>query len=573
VESDSTVASSSEPPSLVRRLEALVDRGPIRSEPSLPVGPVVAASLTGLRSEMSGLEDRLSEIDSRLSSLDDRIAALLQSLNAERGVAATHRERTNESLQEQAAALDEWAEAVRGGLEDLGEAVANSLNNLGETLQDPAARDADRRHVEALITEVITAVDEAMRPVESQLEGLQAGILDGFSAARERLVDELRSTLDSLEQASVATRDNVENQLVELRNDFADALDEVREHVDETVRTTGESVTSALQELRDDWRPRAESVVSEGRAAALGVLDEVRAEVERAMSGLAAAVSDQTAAIDSVHGALGSGAERLVAAGQSLLAYLADRDRKLERERDSVLHELLEEFSQGLSPRERRAVASRVAEAVDRRRDSRDAARFRRREAGEPEPDIPSVPAVVARLGEPLPKSSPPPRSPRGLRPLPKGPAAKKAAKKAAAKKAAAKKAAAKKAAATTSAPAKAAPKKTAPKKAAAKKAAAGPAPATKSAPAKKAAGKAAPAKAAPAKKAALQTVRRPVKTVTPEAAPVTAAPAAPNPAPAADFEAVQLRPLRTAAEPAREASPEADSPFTAGPELPPSLG
>jgi prefoldin subunit 5 len=536
----------------------------------LPVGPVVAASLTGLRSEMSGLEDRLSEIDSRLSSLDDRIAALLQSLNAERGVAATHRERTNESLQEQAAALDEWAEAVRGGLEDLGEAVANSLNNLGETLQDPAARDADRRHVEALITEVITAVDEAMRPVESQLEGLQAGILDGFSAARERLVDELRSTLDSLEQASVATRDNVENQLVELRNDFADALDEVREHVDETVRTTGESVTSALQELRDDWRPRAESVVSEGRAAALGVLDEVRAEVERAMSGLAAAVSDQTAAIDSVHGALGSGAERLVAAGQSLLAYLADRDRKLERERDSVLHELLEEFSQGLSPRERRAVASRVAEAVDRRRDSRDAARFRRREAGEPEPDIPSVPAVVARLGEPLPRSSAPPRPPRGLRPVPKGPAAKKAAKKAASKKAAPKKAAA-----TTSAPAKAAPKKTAPKKAAAKKAAAGPAPATKAAPAKKAAGKSAPAKASPARKDARSGARRPAKTATPEPATTEAMamPAPDEPSRQADFEAVQPRPMRTAAEPAREPAPEADSPFTAGPELPPSLG
>ena len=408
-------------PALINRLETLVTR-PVTTngDSGLPVGPVVAASLTGLRAELTEMEERLAAIEdtvdalsdrleSRIASLDDRLAALLQSMNAERSAASQHREKTSEALQEQAGALDEWAEAVRAGLEDLGEAVANSLGTLGETLQDPASRDADRRHIEALITEVMTAVDEATRPIDQHLSSLQGGILDGFADARDRLIEELGSSLEALERASVETRDNVELQLTELRNDFADALDEVREHVDDTVGGSSANVTNALGELRSDWKTRADVVVSEGRAAAEGVLADVQATL-----------ADQVDAIGTVSGTIGGGTERLVAAGQALLAYLADRDRALERERDRVLQEVLEEFAAGLAPRERRAVASRVGEAVDRHRDTRDAARFRRSQAGEPELDVPSVPGVVARLSEPLPPPAHTPPRRSGLRPAPK---------------------------------------------------------------------------------------------------------------------------------------------------------
>jgi hypothetical protein len=510
---ETQLGAAGERPALIHRLEGLVGR-PVTTNgesAALPVGPVVAASLTGLRAEITELEERLAAIEdtvdalserleSRIASLDDRLAALLQSMNAERAAASQHREKTSEALQEQAGALDEWAEAVRAGLEDLGEAVATSLGNLGETLQDPASRDADRRHLEALVTEVMTAIDESTRPIDEQLTSLQGGILDGFADARERLLAELGTVLESLERASVETRDNVELQLTELRNDFADALDEVREHVDDTVGGSSANVVEALAELRTDWKSRADIVVAEGRASAQGVLEDVQATL-----------AEQVDAIGTVSGTIGGGTERLVAAGQALLAYLADRDRSLERERDRVLHEVLEEFAAGLTPRERRAVASRVGEAVDRHRDSRDAARFRRAQAGEPELDIPSVPGVVARLSEPIP--TPPRPAPRrsSLRPAAKSapkPPAKKTAKaapkpapKTASKKAA--KAAAKPAAKTAAkAPAKA------PAKSAAKPAA------------KRAA--AAPAKAAP-KKTPARKRTEPRKTST----PAPAAPAA----------------------------------------------
>ncbi|HVV77884.1 MAG TPA: hypothetical protein VHC43_17845 [Mycobacteriales bacterium] len=481
--SETQLGEAGDRPDLIHRLETLVAR-PVTTngESGLPVGPVVAASLTGLRAEMTELEERLATIEdtvdalsdrleSRIASLDDRLAALLQSMNSERAAAAQHRERTSEALQEQAGALDEWAEAVRAGLEDLGEAVASSLGTLGETLQDPASRDADRRHIEALVTEVLTAIDESTRPIDAQLSSLQGGILDGFAESRDRLLEDLSGVLASMERASVETRDNVELQLTELRNDFADALDEVREHVDDTVGSSSRDVATALGELRSDWSTRADIVVSEGRAAAAGVLDDVQATL-----------AEQASAIGSVSGTIGSGTERLIAAGQALLAYLADRDRTLERERDRVLHDVLEEFAAGLAPRERRAVASRVGEAVDRRRDSRDAARYRRDQVDRPEPDVPSLPGVLARLSEPVPAPAPSraPARRAGLRPIPKTAPARKASPKSAETPAkAASKAPAKPATKAAKTPAKA------PAKAAAKNAS----PTKKSAPARKRAG------------------------------------------------------------------------------------
>jgi hypothetical protein len=406
----------SEPISLRSRLDALVVAPAAGADSGLPVAPVVAASLSGLRAEMTGLEERLAAIEdtvdalaerleSRIVSLDDRLAALMQSISSERAAAGQHRERTTEALQEQASALDEWAEAVRAGLEDLGDAVASSLGTLGEQLQDPAAREADRRHLEAMLTEVMTAVDEATRPIDDQLASMHGGILDGFAAARDRLLEDLGGTLEALERATVATRDDVDNQLNELRSDFADAIDEMREHVEKSVETSAESVAGALADMQGEWRPRVEAVVEDGRTAARSVLEEVQAEVQRAMADLRDALDGQVGAIGTVTGYLSGGTDRLVAAGQSLLAYLGERDRMLERERDRMLHEVLEEFAEGLSPRERRAVASRVGEAVDRRRDARDAARFRK--AAPPEPEIPPVPSLVARLDEPLPEPGP----------------------------------------------------------------------------------------------------------------------------------------------------------------------
>src|SRR5581483_8375974 len=122
---------------------------------------------------------------------------------------------------------------------------------------------------------------------------------------------------------------------------------------------------------------------------------------------LRASLAGQTEAIDAVTGSLGGSSERLIAAGQGLLAYLGERDLWLERERDRILHEVLDEFAQGLSAKERRAVSSRMSEALDRRRDSRDAERYRRTKAGKPAVDIPPVPTELREIGSAMPSEVP----------------------------------------------------------------------------------------------------------------------------------------------------------------------
>jgi hypothetical protein len=61
VESESYDESSGDNPALISRLEALIERASSGGDgPELPVGPVLAASLTGLRAELSGLRSDLA---------------------------------------------------------------------------------------------------------------------------------------------------------------------------------------------------------------------------------------------------------------------------------------------------------------------------------------------------------------------------------------------------------------------------------------------------------------------------------------------------------------------------------
>jgi DNA-binding protein HU-beta len=550
---------------LLQRLEALASQVETDDQPVLGGGPVMAASLTSLLSEVSAMrsdldavrgqlggpgvamvsgapedvvEERLAAIEDsldglaerfealardsamdageRLASLDDRLAALANAVQAERATAAEHRERTALVMQEQSSTLDEWAEAVRSGLEQLGEAVTSSLGSLSASVagSTSGAGEFDRRHLEALVVELSQTVEDSFGSVRDQIESFQGpldgrieelhhAVLDGFGSARARLVEEISGTIDCLEQANAATRTTVETELVELRGDLADALDEVRERVEATVAgasesiattvggvdqsvaaslaeatesmattltgaheamattllDTNESLTSSLQDhqaatrslrkdfvsaaessadsgarvvamqevvtrldatlsdLQSDWRPQVDAVVAQGHAAAQSVLEEVQAELDVALKEMRTSLHGQVESIDQVTGSLGGTTERLVAAGQALLAYLGERDRWLERERDRVLHEVLDEFAQGLSAKERRAVSSRMGEALDRRRDARDAERYRRTQEGKPAIEIPPVPPEFADEAQPAVAEPPPGTGPDATAP------------------------------------------------------------------------------------------------------------------------------------------------------------
>lgn len=87
--------------------------------------------------------------------------------------------------------------------------------------------------------------------------------------------------------------------------------------------------------------------------------------------------------VDRMAEVLESGVRRLDGTGDALAAYLDVRDTRIEAERDRILREVLEDFATSLHARERRTVARRLVDAVDRRRDARDAAKWRREHGAE----------------------------------------------------------------------------------------------------------------------------------------------------------------------------------------------
>ncbi len=219
----------------------------------------------------------------------------------------------------------------------------------------------------------IEASLERLAGLEATISRLQDAVIDGFADISSRVAEEVGGALSRMEQANTAVRASFTADLAAVRSDLADALEEVEQH----------------------------------GATAHSVLESVQNEVKAGLNDMSRALSGQLGAIRGVTGTLGGSTDRLVGAGQALLAYLGERDQWLERERDRVLHDVLEEFANGLSGRGRRSLTGRMREVVDRRRDARDAERFRRTQDGATVIEIPSVPPELAVLSEPIQPSEP----------------------------------------------------------------------------------------------------------------------------------------------------------------------
>lgn len=232
------------------------------------------------------------------------------------------------------------------------DAVEARLAAIEDTLDGLAER------FEALTRDAAMNAGVRFGALETRLERLHAAVVEGFGA-----------------------------ELASLRGDLADALEEVREQVEATVGVANSSIRATLEEHG---------------VAAHTVLEAVQTEVKSGLAEMSRSLTGQFTAIRGVTGTLGGGTERLVGAGQALLAYLGERDRWLEGERDRVLHDVLDDFAQGLSGRRRRALSSRMRDVVDRRRDARDAERFRSSEAGTTVIEIPAIPPELAALSDPL---------------------------------------------------------------------------------------------------------------------------------------------------------------------------
>jgi hypothetical protein len=541
------------------------------------LGSVLDGSLTGLAGSVTtALTQGREQTSAELASMAERFGSTVNGMQAD---LLLRDEQVDSRIARLQSAVETKLDQVRAQVATAITVIRSDVANEVETL-------APRVDELALTS---TAVNESLR-------SLRTDVVNTVEGLRDRLVTVNTDTTEVLRGAMTETRSEVADITRALREDLLDRIEvkyrTVAERLDAVAGTSvdlggrmgaltasvdrsadaGErraagvaAVDLVLSELnttisgfRAEWPTRTYEVVEGAKAVAEGVVLEVRSEVQAQLERVRDELARAVGGVDEAATGLGAGTDKLSRAGTVLVEYLEQRDRLLEAERDSVLSGLLETLAAGLSNVDRAALAARVGEAAARRRDGRDAERYRKAVGKPVAPRIDDLPEAVRALA---PQAPPPvaasPRRKASASAAPAKPA--RAAAKPATKPATAKAPAR---TATAKAPAaKAAPRRSSArtpstktrsaKPAAAKPAAAKPAPA-KPAPAKPAPAKPAPAKRAPAK-APGRTAAAPAATPSPSrsaaARTTTRSPAAKAPAartPAARTQAAKAPAART---------------------------
>ena len=306
-----------------------------------------------LRRTLSGLSDQTA---ARLQAIDDQVARQLDAVRAQFETRA-----------------DELAGTLARGLLD----IAEEVDIAATTTRDASSR-----------VTVLAELSEAQRvEVERLLRELREEVVartGELVAGLGQRVDELGLGLGSVDATLSESTAGAER--------VAAALEQLQD-------STGR-LDAAVAGFRTEWPTRTYEVVQGARAVAEGVVLDVRAEVGASLDSVRAVLRQVVGSVDAARTDLGDGTDRLARAGSVLVAYLEQRDRLLEAERDRVLHDVLEAFAAGLSSRERSALAARVTDVVARRRDARDAERYRAA-VGSPVSPTVELPEQVSTLAPP----------------------------------------------------------------------------------------------------------------------------------------------------------------------------
>jgi hypothetical protein len=391
------------------------------------LGTSIAGAVQETRAEeRAHVEDLVAQLDRRLTAAHETGTAATAEL---RGFLQAFQEATQ-------LRLDDVHTVIAGGLADARAGLVAELQGTLDRLE--AANTGSRRLVEDEINALRTDLADALEEVRDRVTRAVTQAQEAIAAS----VDEQRTSFDATARG---LRSDVLDRVEESAATTAAGLADLRHGVttaaragDQTTSQLGQfaetlaAVHSVVSQLDADWNRRTDAAIDLAAQAGHAAVDEFRGEVRQVVDDLRSSVDASVSSVDGSADVLQAATQRLVAAGQALLGYLAQRDRLLEAERDRTLHEILDEFAQGLSAKERRGLSDRVGEALERRRDARDAGRFRRGAQELPAVDVPEPPRDLAALAEPL-----PPRAPRRTSKTAAKPAATKAPAKTAAKTAA----------------------------------------------------------------------------------------------------------------------------------------
>ena len=258
-----------------------------------------------------------------------------------------------------------------------------------------AELDVMRGVVEHQEQAVIDLLDARLALVARQdtMESLQHRIelLEGEQASLKKVLtvklDAIARSLEAVEWRTQEGMSALANRVAELESSFTEHAQSVVDHLAAVDRRDGDltaTTEGALREPGDSIETRQQEVAE----AILKALDPVGRIMQVVQSRLVRAASE------------------LAVAQGSLFARLVEREERLERQRDQILADLLDEFAGVAKPRERNRIAAGLREAEDNRKQRRDAGRTRKRDDSLPPPPLDafvSGPAGPHDLPDPTP--------------------------------------------------------------------------------------------------------------------------------------------------------------------------
>jgi len=379
-------------------------------------GAALAALIAALRSEIGAVRVDVGSLRSEagglrtdLDGLEERVVASVDA--GQRETTSLLRRFADELDETVTGALDASAQATaatgstledaRGVLESRLAVLEDAVDGLSERLES-LARDGA-----TTTTARLHELDTTVRELDARLsaQGARTAELVGdrlgaMSAVLERTLSALQATVGE-QSAGVAA---LTGRFAGVGDELAGRVAELTTVVDERTGTLRTDVTERMAELeaamsafRTEWPTRTFEVVEGARAVAEGITREVRTEVGAQLDRVRAELARSVEQVTHAREGLDAQSTRLAEAGRVLVGYLEQRDRLLESERDRVLHDVLDSFATGLSSRERTALAGRMGDAVARRRDARDAERYRASLTGSaPDAPGPGLPPELA---------------------------------------------------------------------------------------------------------------------------------------------------------------------------------
>jgi Skp family chaperone for outer membrane proteins len=378
-----------------------------------------AAIRADLRSDIN------SEVAAGTASVAERIR---RSLGGQIGAALSPvREEFEATAESHRADVSNLADEVRSSIVeqlDTLRAAVDEIDHLGENLRSTLTAYADEQLavLESTADRGGTDLADLSDNVQSQLEefaGRVAGDLETIIAAgRESLAAVGPSVRGDVQSVTSLVRTDVEALTAAVHTDVEQLATRVRRETDAlaaAVRGDVESLVASARADLTELTTEVRTTLATELAAAIessrdGAVQGVTAAVETGIEHVRGVVSATEQEIAANRSEVALFSDRFTRAGKALLDHLAARDLLLEQARDALLAELLADLISGMNDRDRGAAIRRLTQVTQRRRDARDAERWREGRPAAPKfpADVESEHELVALLdtAAPLPDTS-----------------------------------------------------------------------------------------------------------------------------------------------------------------------